>query len=119
MFEHLLARGVVPRSGQVGSVLGEPPALDRSPGWPHTVFTQPALPLAHLIQVLGEAARRVSLAFQRAHPEIPKNNIVGMRHKVVHDGISIDEDFVWQATMAELPSVIAALDRIVPPEDVW
>ncbi len=38
--------------------------------------------LAHLIQVLGEAARRVSPAFQQAHAEIPWKQIIGMRHKL-------------------------------------
>jgi uncharacterized protein with HEPN domain len=35
--------------------------------------------------VIGEAARQVSREFTAVHPEIPWENIVGMRHKVVHD----------------------------------
>ncbi|HEX9243842.1 MAG TPA: HepT-like ribonuclease domain-containing protein [Anaeromyxobacter sp.] len=36
------------------------------------------LALAHLLQTIGEAARRVSREFQKAHPEIPWSGIVGM-----------------------------------------
>jgi uncharacterized protein with HEPN domain len=43
------------------------------------------LALIHLIQVIGEAARQVSREFTDAHPEVPWANILGMRHKVVHD----------------------------------
>lgn len=43
------------------------------------------LALTHLVQTLGEAARRVSSPFQQAHPEVPWRKIIGMRHKVVHD----------------------------------
>jgi len=43
------------------------------------------LSLAHLFQTIGEAARRVSLVYQTAHPEIPWRSIIGIRHKVVHD----------------------------------
>jgi len=50
--------------------------------------------LVHLIQVIGEAARRVSLEIQKAHPEIPWANIIGMSHKVVHDYLEVDEDII-------------------------
>jgi len=37
------------------------------------------LALAHLLQTIGEAARRVSRKYQKAHPEIPWGGIVGLR----------------------------------------
>jgi len=43
------------------------------------------LAFAHLVQIVGKAARRVSPEAQQAHPEIPWSNIIGMRHRVVHD----------------------------------
>jgi uncharacterized protein with HEPN domain len=73
------------------------------------------LALAHLIQTLGEAARRVSPAFQQAHPEIPWKGIVGMRHKVVHDYLHVDFDIVWAVVTADLPPLIADLEKVVPP----
>jgi uncharacterized protein with HEPN domain len=71
--------------------------------------------LAHLIQTLGEAARRVSPAFQQAHSEIPWKQIVGMRHKVVHDYLHVDYDIVWAVVTVDLPSLIADLENFVPP----
>ena len=41
--------------------------------------------IAHLIQTIGEAAARVSIPTQKAHPEIPWKNITGIRHRIVHD----------------------------------
>lgn len=41
--------------------------------------------LVHIVQVIGEATRRVSKQCCDAHPQIPWKAIVGMRHKVVHD----------------------------------
>jgi uncharacterized protein with HEPN domain len=76
------------------------------------------LALTHLIQVIGEAARHVSLAFQEAHPEIPWHEIMGMRHRIVHDYMSVDEDVVWEIVQQDLPPLIAALRKIVPPEAV-
>jgi uncharacterized protein with HEPN domain len=71
------------------------------------------LALAHLLQTIGEAARRVSREFQRAHPEIPWGGIVGMRHKVVHDCMDVDEDVVWKTSVEEIPRLVAALEPLV------
>ena len=71
--------------------------------------------LTHLIQVIGEAARHISKDFCDAHSEIPWKAIVGMRHKVVHDYMNVDEDVVWDTVLKELPPLVAKLEKIVPP----
>lgn len=75
------------------------------------------LALAHLIQNIGEAARRVSDEFHQAHPEIPWKAIVGMRHKVVHDYLHVDFDIVWDVVTADLPPLIAQLEKLVPADE--
>jgi uncharacterized protein with HEPN domain len=74
--------------------------------------------LTHLVQVIGEAARQVSREFCDEHPEIPWQEIVGMRHKVVHDYLGVDEDIVWQVVTEDLPPLIASLEKLLePPSD--
>ena len=73
--------------------------------------------LAHLIQVIGEAARHVSPAFRDAHPEVPWQAIVGMRHKVVHDYMNVDESVVWKTATQEMAKLIAQLTPLVPPQE--
>ena len=76
------------------------------------------LALTHLVQVVGEAARHVSREFCDEHPEIPWQEIVGMRHKVVHDYLGVDEDIVWQVVTEDLPPLIASLEKLLePPSD--
>lgn len=53
------------------------------------------LALTHLLQMIGEAARRVSPEFRQRNPDVPWAAIVGMRHRVVHDYLNIDQDIVW------------------------
>jgi len=72
------------------------------------------LALIHLIQTIGEAARRVSPEFCNSHPEVRWADIVGMRHKVVHDYLGVDEDVVWRVATEDLRELIAALEPIVP-----
>ena len=73
------------------------------------------LALTHLVQVIGEAARQVSREFSREHTEIPWQDIVGMRHKVVHDYLGVDEDVVWRVVTEDLPPLIASLQKILEP----
>lgn len=75
------------------------------------------LALTHLLQMIGEAARRVSQEFRAAHPDVPWAAIVGMRHKVVHDYLSVDLDIVWGTVFKKLPPLVEILERIVPAED--
>ena len=72
------------------------------------------LALAHLVQVIGEAARRVSAETREAHPEVPWVDIVGMRSKIVHDYMNVDEDIVWEVASRDLPALIPALERLAP-----
>ena len=74
------------------------------------------LALIHLIQIIGEAGRQVSREFSDRHPEIAWADIIGMRHKVVHDYLGVDEDIVWQVVTEDLPKLVTALEAIVPPE---
>ena len=70
------------------------------------------LALTHLVQTFGEAARNVSPAFQDQHPDIPWKEIVGMRHKVVHDYLDINPDIVWHVVTEELDPIIEKLARL-------
>jgi uncharacterized protein with HEPN domain len=72
------------------------------------------LALTHLLQIIGESARRVSQEFREENPQIPWKAIVGMRTKVVHDYLDIDEDIVWDTVMRELPKLLSALENILP-----
>jgi uncharacterized protein with HEPN domain len=73
------------------------------------------LALTHLIQVLGEAAGRVSVEYRGRHPEVPWPQIIGMRHRVVHDYLHVNQDVVWEVVSRDLPGLITVLSRIVPP----
>lgn len=72
--------------------------------------------LAHLIQTIGEAASRVSQPTRTASPDIPWKQVVGIRHRIVHDYMDVDYDVLWEVVTRDLPSLIAALEKIVPPE---
>ena len=74
------------------------------------------LALTHIIQVIGEAAQRVSPEFRHIYNQIPWPEIIGMRHRIVHDYLNIDADVIWEVLQQDLPPLVKTLQAILPPE---
>jgi uncharacterized protein with HEPN domain len=92
-------------------------ALSKIQGKTRTEFEQDEnleMALVYLIQTIGEAARKVSADFQKAHPEIPWSQIVGMRHKVVHDYLHVNYNVVWEVATKHLQPLVSCLEQFVP-----
>ena len=68
--------------------------------------------LRHL-QIIGEAAWRVSKPLQTAHPEIPWQRIATMRHVLVHDYFRIDLDLVWEVVVKYVPALQPQVEAIL------
>lgn len=68
------------------------------------------------LEVIGEAAGKVSPATQAAHPEIPWREITGMRNRLIHGYGEVRLDLVWTVLRDRLDSLIAALERLIPGE---
>ncbi len=74
------------------------------------------LALVHLVQIIGEAASRVSDDLRRRHPEIPWRQVVGMRNRVVHGYFEVDLDLLWAVVTLDVPKLRAQLAAI-PDEE--
>ena len=68
------------------------------------------------IEIVGEAASRVSAGARDTHDDIPWGEIVGMRNRIVHAYFEIDIELVWRVVKDDLPTLITRLERIVPPD---
>jgi uncharacterized protein with HEPN domain len=70
------------------------------------------------IEIIGEAARRVSQAFQDSHTEIPWRKIIAQRNFLAHEYAEIEDEIIWQVTTVSVPAPIAMLEPLVPsPEE--
>ena len=65
------------------------------------------------IEVVGEAASKLSEEFRAAHPGIPWRAIVGMRNRLIHAYFDIDSQTVWETTTQELPPILDQLRELV------
>lgn len=70
------------------------------------------------IEIIGEAAAKVSKAFRDARPEIPWRRIIAQRHVLAHEYGEIEHQLIWKVATVHIPDLIAKLDRLVlsPPE---
>lgn len=75
-----------------------------------------AFALVRAIEIVGEAASKVSPETRSAYPQIRWVEIIGMRNKIVPDYLSVDNNIVWDVTENDLPPLIQQLESILPPE---
>jgi uncharacterized protein with HEPN domain len=71
------------------------------------------LALERVLEVLGEAARRVSPEFQAQHERIDWRAIVGQRNVLAHDYGKINHRRLYDTTRQIIPSLLDELDRIL------
>lgn len=57
------------------------------------------------LEVIGEAANRVTKNYATEHPDIPWKKITGMRHKLIHDYFDIQLEEVWKVICDDLESL--------------
>lgn len=67
--------------------------------------------LERFIEVVGEAASKVSEGTRQDLPEIPWREIVGMRNRLVHGYASVDHDITWDVVVVDLPRLVASLEE--------
>jgi len=70
-----------------------------------------SLALVRLVEIVGEAARRVPSADRGRHRSIPWVEIIGMRDRLIHGYDQVDFDVLWQVVTADLPGLVRDLER--------
>lgn len=67
------------------------------------------------VQIIGEAANRVSPEFQQAHPEIPWRSMVSQRNVLVHEYGDVEHALIWDLIQRHLPLLVEQLTPLIPP----
>ena len=69
------------------------------------------------LEIIGEAAGRVSQGTRDAHPEIPWEQMIGMRNRLIHEYFRVNLTTVWKTVQNDLPSLIEMVEPLIPPDD--
>jgi len=69
------------------------------------------------IQVIGEASRQLSDDAKTAHPQIPWQQIIGMRNRVIHRYFEVDLEILWLVISQEVDNLINYFEPLIRPDD--
>jgi uncharacterized protein with HEPN domain len=73
--------------------------------------------LIRAVEVIGEAASRVSPEAQATYPTIPWPPIISMRNRLIHGYFEINLDILWDTAKKEVPHLLQELSSIIPPDE--
>ncbi|MBK9444774.1 MAG: DUF86 domain-containing protein [Betaproteobacteria bacterium] len=68
--------------------------------------------LVRCVEIVGEAASRLSGNAQDSAPTIPWAAIVGMRNRLIHAYFDVDTEIVWKTVTVEFPALAIQLRRL-------
>lgn len=74
---------------------------------------QLSLALVRILEIIGEAAAKVTLDCQARNPMVPWKEIVGTRNRLIHGYEEVDLDIVWQIVSGDLPGLVVALKTAI------
>ena len=72
------------------------------------------LSLVKCVEIIGEAANSITDDLKSKHTSIPWQDIIKMRHRLIHIYFDVDYDIVWKTVKDELPELIRELKKIIP-----
>jgi uncharacterized protein with HEPN domain len=65
------------------------------------------------LEILGEAARRVSPEFQQANPTIDWHNTIRLRNVIAHRYDQVSHEQLWLIVVDVLPELVAILKLLL------
>ncbi len=71
------------------------------------------LAVERCLEIIGEAASKVSTSFCNAHPEIPWRQIIGQRNVLIHEYGEIKQERIWKVVRENIPQLIEVLKQFV------
>lgn len=74
---------------------------------------QLVLALVKAIEIIGEAASRISGKCREELTEIPWTDIIAMRNRLIHAYFDINLDILWQTVTEDIPPLIIELEKIL------
>jgi uncharacterized protein with HEPN domain len=65
------------------------------------------------LEIVGEAAKRLSPEFRAQYPAVPWKKMAGMRDRIIHGYDNVNLNIVWQVVQEDIPHVRPHLQQIL------
>lgn len=69
------------------------------------------------VEIIGEAACRVSMTYRGTHAEVPWREIIGQRNILAHEYGQIDHELLYKTATEDIPDLIPIIQNLLPPLD--
>ena len=69
--------------------------------------------IIHHLQIIGEAASRVSIELRAKYPDVAWGGMIGMRHVLVHGYFETDKELVWRVVEQDIPKLKLQIEKIL------
>jgi uncharacterized protein with HEPN domain len=70
------------------------------------------LAIIRLLEIIGEAAKKIPLHIRKKYRHVPWKKMAGMRDKLIHEYFGINIKVVWETIKKELPQIKPSIERI-------
>lgn len=74
---------------------------------------QLVLAVVKSVEIIGEAAGRVDPRVRSQISELPWDDIITMRHRLVHAYYDVNLDIVWRTVQDDLPGLVDVLQSVL------
>ncbi len=65
------------------------------------------------LEVIGEAAKRISRSVKNRYPQIPWKDAAGMRDKLIHEYFGINLKVVWDTIKQDIPALKPLMQKVL------
>ncbi len=72
--------------------------------------------LTKMVEIIGEAAYKLTHEFKDCHPELPWRQITGMRHILVHGYYTVSPEVLWDVIINDIPPMLPVLKQYLDEE---
>jgi uncharacterized protein with HEPN domain len=69
--------------------------------------------LVRAIEIIGEAASKLSSEARMEMPSVPWTGVIAMRNRLVHAYFDIDRMILWRTATEEIPSLLSVLRAVL------
>lgn len=69
--------------------------------------------MIHHIQIIGEAASRLSVSLRADSPAVPWEDVIAMRNVLVHQYFGVDLEEIWSTVSTEIPTLKSSVEGLV------
>ena len=82
-------------------------------GFVDSEITEKHYAIVRSLEIIGEAANKVSAELRKNHREVEWNSMIGMRNKIIHEYMNVDYQVVWDTAKIDLPPLKTAIENLL------